>query len=646
MANIRNTNKHNPRLRLNMEEYWDFTICLDAVDAHDVMGMCDGDLISYIDFSDSYCFDGDKWAYSKSNYIWPDAYAIDYTLNNIGYTGIDNGLIQYRKDRIVNKDFFEIFQHSKYDIIGDDERLKLHAVSGTTLLYEYPLHVENGYVKLNGGFYQGFYKTECNKYSVMPSILGVGETWGLEFTLKKSDLEKESNKTLNDKYPENKGIFFYMGTRAENKWVYLYNYDEDPCFTLDVSNYMDADDIDKETYQMNALLDPNPECVGFTIDIDDYVDFTSNHIETSVNVDFDDYFDDLVWDEEDSKVEVIKNKVSEPLDWCSCADYEVDYHLECVRKQCGCPKVCKKIPDKHSKNITCCDTFGDNYVMDEYGYSDCDMDYLETDIDISYFEYETDNGFKLSLPNDYYFYTDNKFMMFDRTCDGYTVQTWTEGTQMMYYGKKNKFKGNLFILMNRTKTGYTINTIHSLIDQANKEYDSLLEDLYSNAFALRITDKGEIGYRYLVYDCGDAKVIKDYKYSIKEGYSNEGVVKDDEWTTVHVKIEGHGTTMRLLFYVNGKLVYITDELPKFNFKQLDDIYEKQEGVPYNISLGGGTQGLCETIIRNYMLNPTRLYPLEKHFAGSFIGYLKTFRFFNGSLDYGCINKNYIYDKSN
>ena len=209
----------------------------------------------------------------------------------------------------------------------------------------------------------------------------------------------------------------------------------------------------------------------------------------------------------------------------------------------------------------------------------------------------------------------------------------------MYYGKKDKFKGNLFILMNRTKTGYTVNNIDELRDKANNTYDSLLTDLYRNAFALRITDEGEIGYRYLIYDCDEAEKVENYEFTIKEGYSNKNVIPDCEWVNIHVKIEGYSNTMKLLFYVNGKLIYITEELPKFNFKKLDEIYEKQEGVPYNISLGGGTQGLAETIIRNYMLNPTRVYPLEKHFAGSFIGYIKEFKFYNEDIGFYCINEN-------
>ena len=104
--------------------------------------------------------------------------------------------------------------------------------------------------------------------------------------------------------------------------------------------------------------------------------------------------------------------------------------------------------------------------------------------------------------------------------------------------------------------------------------------------------------------------------------------------------------MKLYFYVDGKLVYITKELPSLKLHELNDLYEKQEGVPYNISIGGGTQGLAETILVNYMLEPTRIYPLEENFAGTFIGYMKSFKFYNCGLEYMNILNNFKYEKNN
>ena len=309
---------------------------------------------------------------------------------------------------------------------------------------------------------------------------------------------------------------------------------------------------------------------------------------------------------------------------------------------CGCVKQAYvKVPDDDDTKLAGCDLFGEGDYIDDYDGLDYDTDYWEPELNINDFEFLTADGFKINSANDYFFYTDNKFMLFDRTCSGYTTRDWVEGTQMMYFGKRNKFKGNLFILMNRTCTGYTVKDIDKLRDEANNEYTDLYNDIYNNAFALRITDDGELGYRYLVLDCESEN---EHKYTVMEGYSFPGVISDCEWHTVHLKIKNFFGKIKLYFYVDGKLVYVTRELPNFNFHKLNDLYEKQEGVPFNISLGGGTQGLAETIMPNYMLNPTKVYPLEENFAGTFIGYMRSFKFYNCGMEYMNILNNYKWEK--
>ena len=104
--------------------------------------------------------------------------------------------------------------------------------------------------------------------------------------------------------------------------------------------------------------------------------------------------------------------------------------------------------------------------------------------------------------------------------------------------------------------------------------------------------------------------------------------------------------MKIKFYLNGNLVFISDELPLLNLRELNDLAEKQETVPYNISLGGGTQGLIETVLPNYMNDPYRVYPLEEHFAGSFIGYIKSFKFYTSNLESINISNNFKAEMDN
>ena len=658
MANLKVNNHHRLRFRINKDEYWDFFVNKDHYGYYGFKSdeMYDKCLISYMDLAHADC-DDSGWIYSTNRYTWDDAVSLEHTLYNITYTGVDNGLFTFRKDRISNKDFIDIFQKNSFKIEENDNRLKLHAVSGSTLQYDYPLSAENGYIKFNGGFYQGFFKTKCDTYQVLPTEFEDGETYNLEFTLNRCELEKESDRTLNDKYPENKGIFFYIGTRAENKWIYLYDEDDvdglEECYELGVDDFVEDGEISKKDHIIGNFYDLDVEFYEDPpIDIDNYTNF--NYYDESLYA-----MDECDWDEMFDYLEIDPTRSAKTIDesedhinmssWCCNAPKkEEKYVLRPYFKGCGCGIRYKKeiiTEDKYEDDVVKGYlAFGeDDYIGGWDGLGDLEecTTYLEPELDITDFEYYTDNGFNLSEANWYYFYTDNKFLLFDRTKNGKTVNNWVEGTQYMYCGRKNNFKGNLFILMNRTKTGYTIHNIDSVKNKDVNHYDPY-KDLYNNAFALRVTDNGEIGYRMLTIDC--EKEGRD-KTSIIEGYSFEDVIPQCEWVTINVRFTFlGGDKMKLMFYVNGKLRYITKELPRIDLRALDDLYEKQEGVPYNISIGGGTQGLAETIQYNYMLNPPRVYPLEKYFAGSFIGYMRSFKIYNCFMEQPRIESNFNWEK--
>ena len=94
--------------------------------------------------------------------------------------------------------------------------------------------------------------------------------------------------------------------------------------------------------------------------------------------------------------------------------------------------------------------------------------------------------------------------------------------------------------------------------------------------------------------------------------------------------------MKIYFYVNGFLVFISKSLKPFSFKHIDDVPEKQETVPYNISIGGGSLGLLETIMTDYYAVSNYMLPIEKDFCGTFMGDIKSFKMYGGPVDYSSI----------
>lgn len=601
MSNLNINNHHTFRLIPIKNNYWDFFVNPDDCGSYNTLSsaLTEDCLISYIDMCFGACLsgDGEGWITSTNDYSWKNGISNETIKDNIGYTGIDNGLVPilsfhqiYDKDdmcntliseftekttvdKITNEDFARQYGRASFKITQDDLRLKLYRVSGSTGLYDYPIHENTCSLDCNGGFVQGFFKTNCNEYYILPSQMEQNSSWEFEFEIKRDEFEKESYKTLNDKHPENKGIFFYIGTRAENKWALLYK--------------------------------------------DKYCSFTNSAVTE------DDYFSEYI--EDDGSVCTMSG---DPIDYEDLAECSI-----CTDKIDETDTFYKKY-----YNLLSSITLNNEVVID------CDTDFVEGEMDISSVDYKTTSDFSLSGANDSYITTDNKYILFNRTDTGFTVSNWSGDSSVMLYSKNKALETNLFMLANRTPTGFTVNEINELKEEASNSYDEALfyNDLYNNALAFRITDDGEIGYKYLVADCSLSGCDKT---SISEGYSFKNEIPYNEWTNIHVRMTALTDTMKLYFYINGKLKYITTELPLINLRKLDELDEKQEGVPFNISLGGGTQGLCETILPNYMKRYNEIYPLEKYFGGSFIGSIKSFKFYDCKLNYNQISENYNYENT-
>lgn len=496
MAIVNNNNHNKIKLRLSKSEYWDFVLAKSYEPSRLLDGsfFYDENLISYIDISDDRCIDG-RSVLGLSGYTWPESKNDGLLLKNIGLTCLDNGLISVDRNSLSDEEFAVVLTGSSLHIPSGDTRLVLSMVSGNTGNYTYPIDriddVNGDYLKLDGGFYQGFFKSG-DVYSVLPHEMTDEITF--DFLLKPDFLSIVNETTLNYKYPNNKGLFFYIGIRAENKFWYDYHSDDKGVFDT---------------------------------------------IRTG-----------------------------------------------------------RTTPD--AGNI----------------YFDSEKSYFDTQ-DVTKIE------------------TDNKFLTFNRTHGGNRASTYDGSTSDFYI--QNGEDVNYYNSFNRTRTGVTVNNI-ALLGDSNKTKYNVVSDITRNALAFRIKDNGSIGYRTIVDDCDS-----ELGYRIIEDYSPENLIFDNALTFITVRIKTYGEVMKLMFYVSGRLVLVSKEIPSMVLRGMNDAEFKQETIPYSISFGGGTQGLCDMIGLNSAYDTEYLLPIESNFAGSFIGSLFKFRVFYGRTDYSIIKNNVKYE---
>jgi hypothetical protein len=193
-------------------------------------------------------------------------------------------------------------------------------------------------------------------------------------------------------------------------------------------------------------------------------------------------------------------------------------------------------------------------------------------------------------------------------------------------------------------------------------------DVIGNNLGLRIKDDGSIGYRLIAYSAQCPNCCNELTgntsisgISIVENYSVSGMVENNVWTHVAVVFKRNCTSPcidneefppypdckqgRLFFYINGYLKYVVHDFDEVLFKGFDEFKSKVEGVPYNMSLGGGSQGLLESRTFEGPDADDKNLLIEKHFAGTFIGWIQRFRFYNEPLDVTEIRCNYNTEKS-
>lgn len=300
----------------------------------------------------------------------------------------------------------------------------------------------------------------------------------------------------------------------------------------------------------------------------------------------------------------------------------------------------------------------------------------ETDI---YLTGNTGNLLPLSPPPIDYYETDNKFLFFSRAkvsggsrcgaCgvvheNGETTCTWTGGTKTISSIRTEVTDDrNPFLVFSRARassrscrcgsihaSGQTICTYSgrtSPITELDRDID-----LIDNAIGFRITEDGAIGYRKLIVTATCENNVTVTGCSVEENYSLSGVVMCDTWQMISIRFVANETLDdceltwwprrkgKLMFYVNRRLIHVENDFDEFIARRLIEYSEKQVAVPFNISLGGGTQGLIESMTFDGQDPDDMDSCLQNNFAGTFIGDISQFRFYICDMSYCDIRNNF------
>ena len=623
LEDIKKNSHKGLRSLLNSSDYFDYKLVEGRASYAGFSGS------SIVDFSCPFDWREGRLYSSK---VWSGATNNGVSLLNIGLTGMDNGQILFDKYRISNAEFLDLLTGSKLDIDEKDKAFFMKPVAGNTQRFNFPLFIhtpdkeeQDCYIGFNGGFFQGFYKLEGYDYQVLPN--GVNEDTTMVFVIRPRSDYQEGEDTINARHPENRGIFFFMGTRAENKFWENYGAVSGQTDGMDTGLNESTRNPKGETYAKDE-----PKQDGYFKDEYGQGEYNGTCGKTP--------------EEEAKPCPDCNNGSTQYADPVfRLYSYNINQNLYC--QECDCESGATE------ETVCKCPASGkcDTYYADDYLFQQCsdsdkawDEEYLAKDVKINEDDIKDSEGHDLDKKGYYHIDSDNKFLMFDRTPNGVTTSTYEEGMTVRLEGRKDYVEENLFLVANATPTGKTASDIKAERENGTTPYD-MYKDIRNNVFALRITEDGAIGYRYGIRDC-DA----ENHYGIAEEYSKEGLIKSDEWNYITVKFvminagDGKCNTsprrMRIMIYVNGFLKLISKELNSLIFKKLNDVDERQETVPYNMSLGGGTLGLLERIVPDYYNVADKVLPIEESYCGSFIGDIKSFKIYPGNMDYSVIS-NYL-----
>jgi len=618
MGNIKNFNFNKLDLKLSNSDYWDFFL---ATDEYNNCGSGTGDCepVVWYDFNNIQTYENSILTATSivSLVSWNEAINTGYTFDTIGLTGIDNGLITFEKSPsdTSNQALLEALTGSTLVIYANDKALHMERVTGTTGNYIYPFDIltdsSGKYTNLCGGFYQGYYKIDGYSYQVLPTR--VNQAWGAEFWVKPQDLCTAYTQTiLNDDNPNNKGFFFYMGTRAENKFWNIWEGADTGC-TVDCTQPIGCTDTISEWCTV-----PKETDISFVGDYDVLIPLSPPQLEISlVTNPFLIYGRSNSCEYQGTTGDTAQFLIDENGNYIISENYEnilvqpssIFKNITDIGPITACTCACNACQSKGNG-------LGSKTVCSYDG-----------------------KGIVVVKPKERLTNKQNPFLIYGRA------------------SKNNSCRCNVCCGPNDGLGNETVCSFSGLTSPID-ELDYKI-DVIDNALGFRIKDDGSIGYRLLSYtgQCITATTGERTYVSgvtVEEGYSIAGVIKQDEWSYIAIRFvmeykddcaleTANPRKGKLMFYVNGKLKYVVEEFDEFIGKRLNEYKDKQIGVPFNMSLGGGSQGLVESQTFDGLDPNDRNLLIETHFAGTFIGGISQFKFSICDLSYEDIQNNYKAD---
>ena len=591
----------------------------------------------------------------SQNYYNPDNLDLTcitgYTSCDIGLTGIDNGLVTQMTGETITFTNGLLSDFLKFDRLSFDRRLKLFQVTGNTsspnvrfsgfnntVLYEVVSKDginEGRYHELYGGFYQGFYKLFEYDYNIFPERMNKG--WSVEMILKprlfNEYFPSSGETTLNQIYPNNKNTFFYFGTRAENK--FYHHADATPnCFT----------GYTRVTTPLTGLstcaccneLVTNSRCI-FVYPPRSIDGKHDPHINYGCLL-------------------CSGNTTTQITCGCDCGDYGCETcGWECQKHDCPTPITPTPTPTPSptptsngcipspvcTPTCTECDTCTECVDCSLSGYTSiedtCEKDPLYDGMS---------NALSFKLCGD----PKNpqigvKVLRFTGDCTTTGSCSTTGTTYITGY----------------TVTEYCTPPIYPDCLLINPAWLELEHWFQLDAVWERYTwlDFCDLNYRGGLGDITKKVYLESLAQNtmslVTSQYTHKGTKPAEEIEIVNLNekwlLDGQYRKGRLKFYINGKYFHTIEDFEELIPRALNTDKEKQVGVPFNISWGGGTQGLRENLTFSSMTLPYGPYiqdpecfpindltgttfnglttniQIEQNFAGTFEGAISQFRMY-------------------